>query len=240
MQLEIEKLVYGGDGLARLPADEHGRGKTVFLPFVIPGEKVEGTIVETRGGFNRAKLDRVIAASPERVQPECPYFGHCGGCHYQHIDYAAQLRYKAEILRETLRRTAKLDLQQEITTHAAEPWAYRNRTRMHVRHEPEFALGYFRYGSHALLPVEQCPISSAADQSRHHCGMDARPPRQSDPRFSPRPAVLRQSRRQQASGRGLRSALASTPKAAPAASPQRFVASVSEARRRSSCSPRRR
>ena len=161
LQLEIEKLVYGGDGLARLPADEHGRGKAVFVPFVIPGEAVEATLVESRGGFSRARLDLVLTASAERIEPACPYFGRCGGCHYQHIDYPAQLRYKADILRETLRRTAKLELQQEIEVHSAGPWAYRNRTRMHVRHRPEFALGYFRHSSHSLLPVESCPISSA-------------------------------------------------------------------------------
>ena len=160
MQLTIDKLIYGGDGLARLPADEHGRGKTVFLPFVLPGEQVEASVVEGRPGFARAKLEQIITASNERIEPGCSYFTRCGGCHYQHIDYAAQLRYKTEILRETLRRTAKFELQDEIVVHAAEPWAYRNRTRMHVRHQPEFALGYFQYGSHALLPVESCPISS--------------------------------------------------------------------------------
>ncbi|MGA8875186.1 MAG: 23S rRNA (uracil(1939)-C(5))-methyltransferase RlmD [Candidatus Korobacteraceae bacterium] len=160
LQLEIEKLVYGGDGLARLPADEHGPGKAVFLPFVIPGEQVEASIASSRPGFVRGQLNRVLAASGERVEPGCPYFIRCGGCHYQQIDYAAQLRYKAEILRETLRRTAKFELQQEIVIHSAEPWRYRNRTRMHVHHEPQFALGYFRHNSHALLPVESCPISS--------------------------------------------------------------------------------
>jgi 23S rRNA (uracil1939-C5)-methyltransferase len=160
LQLTIEKLIYGGDGLTRLPADEHGRGKTVFIPFVLPSEEVEASVVEGRAGFARAKLERVLTPSPERVDPGCPYFTRCGGCHYQHIDYAAQLKYKSEILRETLRRTAKFELQQEIVLHSAEPWAYRNRTRMHVRHEPQFTLGYFHYGSHALLPVESCPISS--------------------------------------------------------------------------------
>ena len=160
MQLEIEKLVYGGDGLARLPADENGRGKTVFLPFVLPGEQIEGSVVESRPGFVRAKLDSVIAPSLERVEPGCSYFGRCGGCHYQHIDYAAQLRHKAEILRETLRRTAKLDLQQVIEVHSSEPWGYRNRTRMHLRHQPQFTLGYFRHSSHDLLTVETCPVSS--------------------------------------------------------------------------------
>jgi len=160
LQLQIEKLVYGGDGLARLPADEHGRGKAVFVPFVLPGEEVEASILQGRSGFVRAALDHVLTPSPERVAPSCPYFTRCGGCHYQHIDYAAQLRHKAEILRETLRRTAKLDLQQDIGLHSAEPWAYRNRTRMHVHHQPQFALGYFRHNSHVLLPVESCPISS--------------------------------------------------------------------------------
>ena len=88
MELQVEKLIYGGDGLARLPADEHGRGKTVFLPYVIPGEQVEATIVESRSGFARARLNRIITASPERVAPQCPYFGRCGGCQYQHIEYA--------------------------------------------------------------------------------------------------------------------------------------------------------
>ena len=160
MQLEIEKLVYGGDGLARLPADEHGRGKTVFVPFVLPAEKIEASVVESRPGFVRAKLDSVIAPSPERVGPRCSYFGDCGGCDYQHMDYPAQLRHKAEILRETLRRTAKFELQHELEVHSAEPWGYRNRTRMHVHRQPQFALGYFRYNSHDLLPVEACPISS--------------------------------------------------------------------------------
>ena len=68
------------------------------------------------GRASRApKLNKVIAPSPERVEPGCPYFGRCGGCHYQHIAYAAQLRYKAEILRETFRRTAKFELQQDIS-----------------------------------------------------------------------------------------------------------------------------
>ncbi len=160
LQLQIEKLVYGGDALARLPADDKGPGKTVFVPFVVPSEKVEATLTETRPGFARARLNEILTASPERIPPDCPYFGSCGGCQYQHIAYDAQLRYKAEILRETLRRTAKLELQSEITIQAGEPWRYRNRTRMHVQHAPKFQLGYHRHGSRQLLAVEQCPISS--------------------------------------------------------------------------------
>jgi 23S rRNA (uracil1939-C5)-methyltransferase len=70
------------------------------------------------------------------------------------------VRFKVEILRETLRRTAKLELQNEIQLHSAGPWNYRNRTRVRSEHEPVFALGYFLGNSHKLLPVENCPISS--------------------------------------------------------------------------------
>jgi len=160
LDLQVEKLVYGGDGLARLPADEHGRGKTVFLPFVLPGERVDATLTESRSGFARARLNKVLTPSTDRTEPQCPYFGRCGGCQYQHITYEAQLRFKAEILRETLRRTAKLELATEIVVHPSEPWRYRNRTRMRLQHTPAFAVGYFRGSSHELLPVESCPISS--------------------------------------------------------------------------------
>ena len=160
LQLTIEKLVYGGDGLARTPPDEGGRGKTVFLPFVLPGEEVEATLVESRPGFARARLEQVLTPSADRIAPDCPYFGECGGCHYQHISYEAQLRHKTEILRETLRRTAKLELQPDIQVHSAEPWHYRNRSRLQVRHADGFKIGYFRYNSHDVLAVEACPISS--------------------------------------------------------------------------------
>jgi 23S rRNA (uracil1939-C5)-methyltransferase len=160
VELTIEKLVYGGDGLARLESGED-RAKTIFVPFVLPGERVEATVVEERPGFGRARLEGVLQSSEERTQAACPYFGSCGGCQYQHIEYDAQVRFKSEILRETLRRTAKLDLAIEVQAHPSPPLHYRNRTRFHIRHNPEFAIGYFRQGSHQLLPVRECPISSS-------------------------------------------------------------------------------
>jgi 23S rRNA (uracil1939-C5)-methyltransferase len=159
MQLEIEKLIYGGDGLARYAKPGEPRGKAVFVPFTLPGERVEAEPVEERSGFIRADVQKVLTASSQRIEPHCPYFFRCGGCHYQHTDYAHQLEIKAGILRETLRRTAHLDWQDEIRLHPSPEWNYRNRTRLRLREDP-FALGYYRFGSHELLPVEQCPISS--------------------------------------------------------------------------------
>jgi 23S rRNA (uracil1939-C5)-methyltransferase len=157
MNLTIEKMIYGGDGLARNPG-----GKTVFLPLVLPGEEVSAAIVEEKTGYLRATVQELLKASDKRIAPACPYFAQCGGCHYQHTDYLTQLEFKRSILRETFLRTAKLDWQAEIVTHSAEPWGYRNRTQFKVRHTPEFAIGFHRMASHDLLPVEQCPISSPA------------------------------------------------------------------------------
>ena len=159
LELKIEKMIYGGDGLARMPADKTGRSKTVFIPFVLDGEQVSATVVEQKSGFDRAEAARIVTASPHRVEPQCPYFYRCGGCHYQHSDYEHQLAIKAGILRETLQRTARINFPGEIRIHASPPWNYRNRTRMHVQ-MPEFALGYYKANSRTLLPVDQCPISS--------------------------------------------------------------------------------
>ena len=159
MDLTIEKLIYGGDGLARLPADERGRRKTVFVPFVLAGEQVEAELAEEKAEFVRARVRRMLQAAPARIEPKCPYFLRCGGCHYQHASYEHQREIKAAILKETLARIAKLQLEGELQVHSSPPWNYRNRTRLRVRGAP-FALGYYRFGSHALLPVEECPISS--------------------------------------------------------------------------------
>ena len=160
MLLTIEKLIYGGDGLARLPPDERGRGKAVFVPFVLAGEKIEASLTEQKPGFARAHAEAIVEPSPHRIPPVCPYFAQCGGCHYQHASYEHQLEIKEEILRETLRRTAKLELQTEIEIHPSPPWNYRNRSRLQIQTQPGFAAGYFKLASHELLPVEQCPISS--------------------------------------------------------------------------------
>jgi 23S rRNA (uracil1939-C5)-methyltransferase len=160
MQLTIEKLVYGGDGLARLPADASGKGKAAFVPFVLTNEEITATLIEQRPGFARGRLDSVLRGSPQRVEPPCPHFAACGGCHYQHANYEEQLRIKVEILRENLRRLAKFELETEVVVHASPPWGYRNRTRLALRQDGGFKLGYRRFNSDEVLAVEECPIVS--------------------------------------------------------------------------------
>jgi 23S rRNA (uracil1939-C5)-methyltransferase len=158
--LTIEKMIYGGEGLARTPPDENGRGMAVFVPFVLPGERAEVEIAGGKGGFARGSVLNLIERSPDRIEGACPYFERCGGCHYQHVQYKKQLEFKVGILRETLQRIAKIEVKSEIRVHASPPWGYRNRTRFQVRTKPEFALGYFRFASHEFLAVKECPISS--------------------------------------------------------------------------------
>ena len=157
MELTIEKLVYGGEGLA------HHDGSTVFVPYVIPAERVAAAPVEQKKKFVRARVERMLAPSPERAEARCPHYGTCGGCHYQHIPYEAQLRYKSDILRETLRRLGRIDWPGEIVTHASPPWGYRNRAQWKVRpiaNAGTAGIGYFRANSTALCAVEDCAVLS--------------------------------------------------------------------------------
>jgi 23S rRNA (uracil1939-C5)-methyltransferase len=132
----------------------------VFVPFVLPGEKVDAELLQQKPGFARAAATKLIETSPDRVEAHCPYFRRCGGCHYQHIPYQKQLEFKETILRETLQRIGKIDLPADLRLHPSPAWNYRNRSRLQVRTAPEFALGYIQFGSHNFLPVSECPISS--------------------------------------------------------------------------------
>ena len=159
MEITIEKLIYGGEGLA------HHDGSTVFVPFVLPAERVTAAPVEQKKKFIRARVERVLEPSPERSAARCPHFGVCGGCDYQHIPYDSQLKFKSEILRETLRRIGRVEWTGEITAHASPPWAYRNRAQWKVRPLGEdgvggMGIGYFRANSTALCAVEDCAILS--------------------------------------------------------------------------------
>jgi len=149
--LNIEKLVYGGEGLAR------SEGRVVLLPFVLPGEEVEADVERAKNDLLRGRVVEVLSPSPLRVPPRCPYFYRCGGCQYQHATYDSQLDQKRAILHEVLRRVGKIEYDGEIEIIAGEPWQYRNRAQLHVENG---AIGYFEFGSHRLCPIDHCPISS--------------------------------------------------------------------------------
>ena len=159
MKLQIQKAVYGGAGLSH-PTEGEGAGKTVFVPFTLPGELVEACLLEQKNGFGEASLLQVLIASEDRVTPRCAHFGQCGGCHYQHAAYPAQVQMKVAILQETLERVGLAALP-AIQTHTGEPWVYRNRIRLRIAElEGTLRVGYNRRGSNEFLAVHQCPISA--------------------------------------------------------------------------------
>jgi 23S rRNA (uracil1939-C5)-methyltransferase len=154
LRLSIEKLIYGGDGLA------HADGKTVFVPYVLPGELVRAAVRTQKKNLVHTSLVGVDKASPARIVAKCPHFGVCGGCHYQHIDFAEQVSVKKEILRETLSRLGGVQWTSEIREHTAEPYAYRNRAQWVFRDSLPRAFGYFLPESAHILPIDECPVLS--------------------------------------------------------------------------------
>jgi 23S rRNA (uracil1939-C5)-methyltransferase len=156
IEVRIEKLIYGGDGLG------HSAGHTVFVPFVLPEELASITPTERRKKFIRGRVERISEPSADRVAAPCPHFGICGGCNYQHIPYGVQLRYKADILRETLSRLARINWEGTIETHESPAFGYRNRAQWKTEQIPggSRAVGYYEAGSQKLCPVNDCPIVS--------------------------------------------------------------------------------
>ena len=149
--LTIEKLVYGGEGLARL------EGKVILTPFVLPGEVVRAETERAKNDLWRGRLIEVLQPSPARIAPGCPYFQRCGGCQYQHMDYPVQLEQKRAILREVLQRVGKIEFAGEIGIISGEPWQYRNRVQLHLE---AGKIGYFAHGSRDLIAIDHCPIAS--------------------------------------------------------------------------------
>ncbi len=151
VEVDVEKLVYGGEGLARLD------GQVVLAPFVLPGERVEITTERVKTGLLRGTSRRIVEPSPERTIPRCEYFANCGGCHYQHANYEFQLVQKRDILRETLQRLGGISYEGEIQIISGPPWYYRNRIQLHFS---DREAGFHKAASHELCAITHCEISS--------------------------------------------------------------------------------
>src|SRR4051794_33346563 len=151
--VRIEKLVYGGDGLARVD------GQIALVPYVLPGDLVTVQLERVNAGLLRGKDPELVESAAGRVKPKCEYFGlgNCGGCHYQHFDYSVQVHEKQAILAETLQRQGGFKYEGEIKALTGDPWYYRNRIQLHFE---DGTVGYRRAASHDIYPVAHCEISS--------------------------------------------------------------------------------
>lgn len=152
VEVEIERIVPGGAGLA------HAEGYTLFVTLAAPGDRVRAQVERVRGKVAFASVLEVVKASPVRVEPPCPYFGRCGGCDFQQLTYEAQLAAKVEIIRDCLRRIARLEPPAGIPiTPSPDIWQYRSRARW--QHDPvRQYLGYYELASHRVCDVVECPV----------------------------------------------------------------------------------
>ncbi|MFN8485091.1 MAG: class I SAM-dependent RNA methyltransferase [Anaerolineae bacterium] len=169
LTVQLTAMAHGGAALGRA-AD-----KTIFVPYALPGERVEARITDDHGRWANAELVRILTPSPDRVAPPCPHFGSgdaaargapdpdpalakgCGGCQWQHIAYPAQLRLKQAIVKDQFARVGKLpDVEVRRSIGMDEPWAYRNHVQMRLADDGR--LGFRALGEHTVIPIEQCYI----------------------------------------------------------------------------------
>lgn len=147
----IERLAAGGDGVGRAPD-----GRVVFVPFSAPGDRVRVRLREERPRYARGEVRELLAPGTARTDPVCAVFGSCGGCAWQHVEYAAQLEAKRAIVEDALARIAGLALPAPLgITPSPSPYAWRSRTRLQVE---AGRIGYRRLHSHALQATSRCPV----------------------------------------------------------------------------------
>jgi len=167
LTLAITDLAFGGEGVGR------AGDFVVFVPFVVVGEQVEAEVTEVKKSFARAKLLRVLHASPHRVVPKCRYFGECGGCQYQHIDYPLQLEIKHKQVADLFERIGGFtrDVVRPVTP-CPQPYGYRNRLMVRSqwnKPEQKLNIGFLRHDNRLVVDLEECLIAEPAlnEQIKH-------------------------------------------------------------------------
>ena len=157
IELTIENLSNQGDGVGRVD------NWVVFVPYTLPGERVRARVYRNDKNCSMADLVEVLEPSPQRVEPLCPVFGYCGGCQYQHLDYAAQLEWKTAQVADLLRLQAGLQLPVLPAIPSPVTYGYRSKITPHF-HKPKEAkmgnIGFLRAGSRSeVCDIKQCPIA---------------------------------------------------------------------------------
>ena len=165
--VQITDLAFGGEGVGRVGE------LVVFVPFVMTGEEVEAEIIEVKKSFARARLLQVLKTSPARVVPPCRYFGECGGCQYQHIDYATQLEFKQKQVADLLQRIGGFSPELVAPViPCPHPYGYRNRLMIRTqwnKRTQSLNIGFLRADSRWVVDLEECQIAEPAlnEQIRH-------------------------------------------------------------------------
>jgi len=151
VQVSVEAVAFKGYGVARID------GKIAFVPYTLTGDEVWIEITEEKKTYSAGRLIQLLKPSPGRVSPPCTYFGTCGGCQWQHIDYSTQVELKKEILGETVKRLGGMkEIPSISVVPSPKPYDYRIRVQLKVKGK---TMGYYQERSHRIVDVEHCPIS---------------------------------------------------------------------------------
>ncbi|HYW72952.1 MAG TPA: class I SAM-dependent RNA methyltransferase [Pyrinomonadaceae bacterium] len=152
MEVTIERILPGGLGLA------HVDGKTVMVTLAAPGDRLRVRVEREKANLCFASIAEIIEPSPDRVEPPCPYFGRCGGCNFQQMNYQAQLAAKVEIVRDCLHRITRIeDIPEFAIIPAPNEWHYRARAQWQYDADRK-RLGYFESGSRRVCDVAECAV----------------------------------------------------------------------------------
>lgn len=159
IRVRIERIVPNGFGIA------FAENLTVFVALAAAGDELLVKINQTKGKIAFAEIVEIIKPSPDRTEPRCPYFGACGGCNFQQLNYAAQLEAKVAIVRDCLVRIGRINYDAEIQIIGSpNDYEYRARASWHVDTRSR-KLGYFKRTSHDVIDVKICPILTAEMQA---------------------------------------------------------------------------
>jgi 23S rRNA (uracil1939-C5)-methyltransferase len=158
--VRIDDVAFGGEGVGRVD------GFVVFVPLVIEGETVEAEITEVKKSFARANLLNVVEPSENRVEPECKYFGDCGGCQYQHMAYEAQLAMKQKQITALFERIGGFS-EDKVAPVVACPKPYNYRNRILIRSQwngkaKKLLVGFRKRNSHWVVEIDECKIAEPA------------------------------------------------------------------------------
>ncbi len=157
IELKIEKLVFGGDGLGFV------EGKACFVERTLPGEKILARILSDKPNFMKAKLIRVLEPSPHRIHPSCPYIERCGGCQYQHLPYPEELKWKEHQVRESFAQAFKAE---EISIlpiqYGSKEYGYRTSITIHrtteKNNKPQ-RLGFIGHDNYSKVLIDHCMLA---------------------------------------------------------------------------------
>ena len=151
LTVDIARIVPRGFGIGFV------EGHTVFVALAAPGDRLAVRISEVKGNSAFAEIEKILVPGPDRIEPPCPYFGTCGGCDFQQLDYGSQLASKVAIVRDCLHRIGKIEFENIETIASPLEFKYRTRAQWHANTRDR-TIGYYRRSSHQVIDIEHCPI----------------------------------------------------------------------------------